>query len=574
MGIYSDASMKYYCNDANCNAAGAGARPQAYTDVTITLTSSLIIGEAGSSTSAKAVASVTGRSVILKSINSTLKLIDRTYSKGEAIGGNVDAKNDVVLKVDTTTTMANASIRGYDTVLIGSDIDPVRSNGNGEEDSKGNNVYVRSYVSIYAAGAADAKAFISKDKSFVKAAVAMDDTAVYGADVDIISRNRLVYQASADGYRSSFLASVNKYTDVPSSGNIKATVDLGSSIFYIGDAAAGIVIDISDRVGAGVPVVRTVGLRGERTIWSVVDGTITFGNISNPLKGTLDVRTDLKGLILKETVDAINVYDQNMIPYVRITNRTDLNVALKAITVENVGYLDPTVNGVSTPGANKTGVTGGIGGGPVRPEITVTSHASGDVQFGGLANGGFIANPTGTVSFVWTDEENPGGLIAGVQDVMAANLMLVAPIWANGFTVAGAGNVGSSSSRLNLFATWFGDEAPTTSVYALGDIYFGITDVKFETIAADGQAPTTGAPRQDAVVVSDIVGGATTDLVINTAMTIYRKEGTSIIAMPTPGTLEYTETKVLDLTSPVTINGEALSVYQIGETATELIYML
>ncbi|MDO4399460.1 MAG: hypothetical protein Q4D27_00765 [Coriobacteriia bacterium] len=618
INIISDSSLEYFYNYVSADARGVGAEPDSATTTSIKLASTVTVGEDSTSTAEKATAYITGCNVTIESLNSTMKAIDSAYAYGAALGANVDAWSDAIAHVDNLTTVRNTIIRGYDTVTVASTSSPkVTGSGN---TSSGNNIYSRAYGAIYAVGDVTAKAYLAKDSTFTTK-VDMDTTTIYGADIDITSTNDLRYETYASGYKSSFLAAIYRYTINPVSDNVSATVGPGentlgsNNLFYVGDAAAGIVIDVSGTVYT--PVVRTVGLRGERDsgreIYRILRGEggyVQFGKISNPLKGTLYVTCNLNGSVSKVDVPVSAVYDQNMIPYVRIINSTDLDVIIGAISVENASYLNPSVNGVTATGVNKTGVTGGIDGAPVRPEVSVISNAGGDVTVGGL-----VYNPTGSVGFTWTDPDNRGSLYVTDPTVATTNLSIrVAPIWAHTFTVSGAQDVGTAAKRVNLYATWLDTALPTTSVHAAGSIYFGITDVKLAsadaisyTAVAAGTAfdanktyytynstsksyvkaegitafesgmtyyTVTATPRDSAVIVSDIAGNATTDLYVNTAMTIYRDPDSIIITMPTPGTLEYTDTKVGELASEVTLDVEALQAYLIASTEDGMTFLL
>ena len=562
VNIISDSSMRYFYNTASCDARGVGAHPDAETDTFVTIKSNVNVGASGDKTF------ITGRYVTIDSLNSTMKVIDRTYAYGAAAGAKVRAYTDLLAHVDNKTAVNNAVIRGYDSVAVRSTSAPKIDNVGRKSDGK--NVYATSYTAIYAAGKANSYAYMNKDVATFTTLVEMGGTTILGADIDVVSSNNLKYGPDPDGYKSSHLASLSKHSSTPIAKNVTATVTLNAgNAYYVGDAAAGIVIDIDGTESK--PQVSAVGLRGETPIWSIVDNTVHIGKISNPLKGTIDVSSELKGKKTKVGVDARNVYDQNMIPYVLILNHTSLDVSLGAITVENANYLSPSVNGASVKNTNKTSVKGGIDehgattNDPVRPEVVVINYGTGNVTTTGL-----IANQTGTVSFTWTDADNNGSLFAGSDPVTTMNMVhSVAPIWANRFVVDGAKDIGTESVRMELYATWVGNDKPTTSVKATGDVWFGITDV----IIVVGEAPSNGTARDSAVEVSNIEG-KNTDLVVNVAMTIYRSADSPIISMPTPGTLEYTSDKIANLASDTCINADALDAYLVGETESEKTFLL
>ena len=168
-------------------------------------------------------------------------------------------------------------------------------------------------------------------------------------------------------------------------------------------------------------------------------------------------------------------------------------------------------------------------------------------------------------------------LIAAKAGVSTANLEFdVAPIWAHESIVEGAQDVvgsyepeGDEHARVNLYAITLDNEHPITSVHVAGDVWLGVTDVML--VVSDDEP--TAAPRESNVVVSDIVGGATTNLVINTAITVYRKPNSQIISMPIPGTLEY-DTDMVALASTATLDVEALQTYLVSETDSEKVFLL
>ncbi|MCR5845011.1 MAG: hypothetical protein K6G78_00365 [bacterium] len=560
INIAADSSMRYFYNNASSDARGLGADPDSETDTQISMYGNVNVGDA-----AGAKANIVGRYVTLESYSSTVKVIDRTYAYGAGVGAGVRAYTSLLAHIDNATTVTNAIIRGYDTVAVRSISAPkIAKDGAG---SSNQNVLANSNTVIYAAGEGRSHAYMNKDVTSFTTNVNLTDATILGADIDIISRNSLRYKPSSDGYASSFFAKVYHYTSKPK--NVAANISQGSgNAYYVGDAAAGIVIDIAGTDAD--PEIRAVGLRGERKIWNRVDDTIVFGNISNPLKGTLDMTRELYGMHTNEAV-AGSVFDQNMIPYVRIFNHTNLDVQLSAITTENANYLKPKVNGTSY-NAIKTGVAGGENNGPVRPEITVTTYTGANVIINGL-----IPNQTGSVSFVWADEKNPGSLLAAKDSVSTANLGFpVAPIWAHKFTVKGAKDVTGSyetengeHARLSLYLSTLDGEAPINSINAFNDIWLIVTDI----LLVEGDA-AAAAPRDSEVIVGNIVGGNVTNVVIDTAMTIYRQPGTQVISMPTPGTLEYATDVLVALNSQVTLDYETMKTYLVSETEDDRTFLL
>ena len=163
--------------------------------------------------------------------------------------------------------------------------------------------------------------------------------------------------------------------------------------------------------------------------------TLVFASIYNPLPGKLTISGNPSAGYV--------VYDQNYLPSITIVNRTDVNVQLAAITTENVNYLNPSING------RIKGVTKSSG---IIPVISIESRGAGNVVVAGL-----IANPKGTVSFLWTDSERAGGLFS-MRDTLSTTTLTaaVAPVWAHILNVMGAASVGGvagSATRFNVYST-------------------------------------------------------------------------------------------------------------------------
>lgn len=181
------------------------------------------------------------------------------------------------------------------------------------------------------------------------------------------------------------------------------TVNSGAR-FHIGDAAAGIAIDISDRG------VRHAGLPNENGGLIIQsDNSFIISAISNPLPGTLSLGS--------HTGSGYTVYNQRFIPEVRITNRTDADVTIMGLTVENTNFVQPSVRG-----ANGYTVRDSV---DQTPEILVETSGTGGVHVGGI-----ISNRRGLVRFAWTGEE--GGKLTSVDNLslITANGALIAPVWA------------------------------------------------------------------------------------------------------------------------------------------------
>ncbi|MGL5173888.1 MAG: hypothetical protein ACRC75_08550, partial [Olsenella sp.] len=413
-------------------------------------------------------------------------------------------------KLDITTTVQRAVLRAYDNLIVRSAVTPTVSYGGA--DSDWNNLYAHATAILQAIGASDAKADLNPEnnKSSFNVRVAVSNSTLYGANVSIDAKNSLKFDAVADGSDLT-----NKKHRLPDDVNKTTSTQVSNCIFYIGDAAAGIVIDISGKPEE--PTVREVGLKNERAIWTLVGDTLVFKDISNPLPGRLTMKSvswgDTRYVDVSPT-SGFTIYDQNYLPSVTIVNRTSLSLRLGAIVTENENYLNPSINGRSAEAEKSSSIL---------PTIEVESRSDGDVIVGGL-----IANPRGSVSFKWTDPDRHGSLLTAREQLTTTSTSItVAPIWAHEFNVSGAESVGGTGNgveHFNVFACWHDGKAPLVSVTAVGDIKIAVTDVLIAIVSDLSNYSKVSHPSP---TVSNIVGGDTTDILVNVPLTMYREAKSS-----------------------------------------------
>ena len=121
------------------------------------------------------------------------------------------------------------------------------------------------------------------------------------------------------------------------------TID-SSTVLYLGDAAAGIYVDVA--IHDGKLTIRQAGIRNPNSFYSLSgsgeDTVITLYELSNNLRGTAYLYTD--------NTATLTVYDQAMLPRVLVTNHTDYTLVLSAVYLTNNGYINPYVTSGSSSG--------------------------------------------------------------------------------------------------------------------------------------------------------------------------------------------------------------------------------
>ena len=129
------------------------------------------------------------------------------------------------------------------------------------------------------------------------ATVTVQDLIYKGASIRIDNReitgDRILHEEHTGGF-------IHKHTSDQSKFQSSSSITVKDITLYLGDAAAGVFIDVSEKSG-----VRQVGIRNEEQIWMEAGSTLTFGNIANYLPGYA---------YLYGSVTGLTVYDQSMLP--------------------------------------------------------------------------------------------------------------------------------------------------------------------------------------------------------------------------------------------------------------------
>ncbi len=525
--IWSDSSLDGYNTNAHSSAKGIGAEPDARNDNVISLYSTVTIdgGSAGG-------ADLTARNLEIHSRTTEMKITGKSDAVGKALGLNVDANTQMDVFIDTYTYVQNAILRGYDKVYLTSSSSP---------DYDSQNIY--SYAKMHLGGVGEGVAEAALDIYHDYGSRIQSGVTIYSADAKIKSYaydgGYKVHKNTSGAFAQYQKGEAKLHTDSSDGSRVD-----GSTTFYIGDAAAGICIDVYEKNGS--PQVRQVGIKDEKRIWTISNNKILFQAISNSKPGYLTM--DVSGTFSR-------IFDQKFIPHVTITNRTSLDLEFGNITVENSGYIDPRVE--------LKGGSYSVRNVAHNPLVTVTSWGEGDVDVKGL-----ISNPRGQVEFYWIGET--GGNLLGVENIQnTSSGTQVAPLWANGLVVEGANNIGTADKDFNVWLTKPEQNAVrmrlrstiadliTPVINAEGDVYLKLTPVAYQVIdellweeyRKGNSFPATGP----LVEISQITAGGQLHIVLEQSTRVFQKENTNTVAMPVPGTLEYITGKTVQLGEDVTI---------------------
>jgi hypothetical protein len=524
--------------------AGLGVNPHAEARQKLTLNTAVKVGVNGTG---QGPAVLTGRHVEIRSMLDALKVKSKTYSRGRALGVNVETVSKVTANFTNLVTADAAKITGYDSLRMVADAGTSRPD-------KGYNLDPDAYS--FAQGVGRAKAVANLNGS-------SDAKVEIGAGADLIGTgvevDTLRYDGSNRRYPHTKRTGIASATDKREGVFNKTTsvaVD-ADAVFHIGDAAAGIIIDISERAG-----VRAVGLPKD-SMAQISGERIMIGALSNNLPGTLRVKGALNGN---------TIYDQRFIGEVSITNRTGKDMQIAGATLENINYVAPKVT--VSDGSSYTVATSDY----TTPPVAVTNWQDGDVTVTGL-----IAAQMSTVTFTWTGET--GGGLYSVDCVLGATEIYedgrktdgdarVASVFAKYLYVLNAGNIGrgkvEETDEVERFHAFIFDGG-TMEVQTSGSSYAAFTPVELWMVST---LPTVDPHAAQSVVlnVGTVLAESVNDLLIHTGMRIFRLTDTNVVSIPVPGTLHYL-TYTVSLAQDVTLNADAmkrylLSVDPLDKTAT------
>jgi len=545
-----DASEGYVEVYAFSKCGGVGVNPEAHATNNLWLTGRINIGTAGNGT-----ATIVARTIDIRTTMSQLGIVAKAEAQGRGLGVNSQAYataniHEVVLE----TNVSNAELRGYDWIVITTTASP---------SWRDNHILVDAYGYLGAfAGRAQGHANLLGS---IASRTTLTEVVIFSGDVTVDAQTPALRTTSTGHVKRQGIASKSTTSRNDVNSHQSRSLVLNNVYFYLGKGAAGIVIDIDE---AGVA--RTVGLPDPSIIAkSDATHTITIGDIANAQAGKLALGS----------TGSTNwwVFGQDLLYEVTIINRSDYDLSLRSITVQNTNYVAHSVT---------------VGGRIVYPTIYRNQRGWPTVRvetrtIAGLHIGGLIANRYGDVEFVWTGED--GGALTNVSSlVLIGSSERVAPIWANRLVVEGATTIGTATNPL---AVWLFEKltvppqqpptaailpqtlvAPTANFIAEGDVYLTLTpsvfieQTSFENFDPDTTAYDTG------FLIERILTNGDVFLDLKITQRIYGLADSGTINIPVPGTLQYVSGVLRGLVNDVILDRAALEHYLMGYDRFEDIY--
>ncbi len=527
--ICADASQTGVATNVSADASGLGVAPNSTANVNTNLDADVIIGKTGGE-----LAVIEGKDVEIIARNGEVDIYTYTYAKGSALGAAVNALSNPKTTLRADVRIDGADITGHDNLHIYASVKPAYRDAN---------ISVHAIIQLNAVGEALAKAGGATNalsNTILGSGVTLRGAVVavtrYGFDQGRIRR---------DARKGGFIV---KEAVASHSFDSGGTVSVsGDTVLYLGDAAGGIYIDISEHKGQ--LTVREVGVKNPDKFYEQNGNVITFSDISNNLPGMADFSHDGH-----DANGSILVYNQAVLPRVILTNSSHFDVQLNGIYVSNSGFIQPSVFGIRH--TIKDVVYD-------KPEVRTEFSGTGGVKVSG-----FVSNTDGHVEFVWTGEE--GGALTGVDGV--ANISsgtTVSPVWAHDLLVKGAASVGTADQAFNAYV--FSGSNGVVNIEAYGDVFVNIVPVTLILVDENNQVLER---HEDPVYIERVVslsGNVKMDLkeAVQATMIV----GTTTVTIPLPGSLSYITDATVELASAYTLTGkDVLDYYLQGYDASERLY--
>lgn len=300
--IRANASQNGVVTNSSADCSGLGVAPDVHNQAVINLESNVNIQN---------VKEIEGRYVYINAVLKKLDVYSYGYAKGSGLGANIDAMNDLKVSLTANTRVEDVTVIGHDGAVI---------NATSEPDYLDANVHTDARVQLNAIGHAYAK---SKVITREAATVTVQSLTYKGASIRIDNRkitgDRIRHEEHTGGF-------IRKHTSDNSDFQSSSSITVKNITLYLGDAAAGVFIDVSEKSG-----VRQVGIRNEEQIWMEAGSTLTFGNIANYLPGYA---------YLYGSVTGLTVYDQSMLPALTVTNSTNMDLIFKSMTYVNTYFYE------------------------------------------------------------------------------------------------------------------------------------------------------------------------------------------------------------------------------------------
>ena len=232
INIYTNASADNVHAYSHVYNAGLGNEPDAKSLGWLTLISQIDIGQAGAGT-----ANLLAKDIDIRSYYGSLSFHMQSYSRGRGLGVNVDTTSQTIAEFTNAINVANATLRAYDDVIILAD---------GRPDYSARE-HLQRRLLLRAGHRREATAYARLGESKTSSSVSIGDgTDIYGSYVNIDAE---AFSGGVRQYPHTKITGIAGSYPRSSGGITRSrSMTISSGVrFHIGDAAAGIAIDISDR---------------------------------------------------------------------------------------------------------------------------------------------------------------------------------------------------------------------------------------------------------------------------------------------------------------------------------------
>ncbi|MDO4545220.1 MAG: hypothetical protein Q4C25_03600, partial [Bacillota bacterium] len=520
--IFGDVTIEAYTGSADIqtvgdySAGGIIAVPKSRAFVADIILNAAVKIASEESDKAGAPAEITAKNIYIQSGIKNLSIFIYTYAITKGLGGSAEAESKAILYINADVHVSNAILKAYDALYIKADATPTSPDLHV-------NLYAGTKIQAFAGRIESYARLFGSAVGTVKIGALADFT---GADVRLESRqfNGRVH-LDASGTRHAIASKVEETKNEMTSGS-SLTVDQ-AVVFHIGDAAAGIAIDVY-KDEWGMVQVRSVGMPNERLSYG-------FGQSGNQMIFITVIRNNGAGKLTALGVDLSQnkIYGQQYIPEIDITNRTGYDIVLSAIDPYNESFTKPAVNsaGYNTAYFNVSAVT--------RPVITIESRDAGDITFNGI-----VSNERGSVIVTWTEENGNGNGSLYTNNTLTMGSVQVAAVWTHAFKVVNAANIGTGgmaqdgSDRFQIYLNPFEGNNIEPYITATGYVYLQmtlaeITPVKELTQVGTGHISGT-------LDLNYIVAGGDLDILLPTAIRMQYLVDAGAASLVIPGVLEFT----------------------------------
>ncbi len=532
VNIFAYGSTNKLTTRVKADASGLGVVPCANNKITANISSDITIGNANG------INKIEGKNVSIISKIKEIEIYGYTYARGKSLGADIDAITDMNTSLLSSVSVDYTEVIGHNQAEIYASSKPAYHDLN---------IHGYSRVQLNAIGSAIAYA---KGRSQSKADTTIGSHFTYkGSQITIQNEKFDDNRIKMELYTGGFIVKRTKNDHVLSNAAGSSMVADGAT-FVLGEAAGGIHIDVAEY--NNILTIREVGVRNPDAYYIVNGNTIKFKDLSNNKPG----RAYLYG-----TIGMIHIYNQAEIPGVYITNNASYNIEMGAVYLQNTGFVSPRLLGNVTQYTPHNTVVENTD-----KVVCITTRGEGVVA--NVKVGAFLSNLFGEISFIWTDGAT--GNLTAINEVTNLSAgSTVAPIWAHKLIIQGAQNIGEEGNYVNVYVFAGNNERGIIDIAVLENVYMKITPAILEVKNSGGSIIST---YEDDLYVKQLSSeNGNISLIMSEGIHLSMIENTTTVAIPVPGTLEYSEHTV-SLAEDYSLSGmDVIEYYRQGyDSATGL----